>query len=156
MYNGPAMRKLLLPVLAVICLAPFSASASDAPCLKYEPEVVKLAGTMKRVVFPGPPNYESVKGGDAPETYYVLFLEQAVCVQGDPRSQTNSETESGVKSLQLMGIDYKKARRLLGKPVVAEGTLMHSETGHHHTAVLLQVKSLAKQAKTARARTPKP
>jgi len=115
-----------------------------SPCLKYEPEFVELKGKMKRIVFPGPPNYESVKAGEHPEPYYVLFLSKGVCVQGDPKDEINSETEKDVKSIQLMITDYKKYRPLLGKNVTAKGQLMHSHTGHHHTKVLIQVQSLMK------------
>jgi hypothetical protein len=112
------------------------------PCLKYEPEVVELKGKVKRVVFPGRPNYESVKAGDEPEPYYVLFLPKGVCVQGNPKDDINSETEKDIKSMQLMITDYKKYRPLLGKNVAVKGKLMHSHTGHHHTKVLLQVESM--------------
>ena len=117
---------------------------ATSPCLNYEPEVVELKGKMKRIIFPGPPNYESVKAGDQPEPYYVLFLLKGVCVQGNPKDDINSETEKDIKSIQLMITDYKKSRPLLGKNVTVKGQLMHAHTGHHHTPVLIQVESLTK------------
>jgi len=139
------MKKMMITsIFAVLLSGVFSATAAERPCLKYEPDVVAMQGMVKRVVFPGPPNYESVKKGDKPEPYWVLFLPKVICVQGDPKDEFNSETEKNVQSLQLMDVAYKKDRGLLGKSVVVKGTLMHSYTGHHHTPVLIQVKSIEK------------
>lgn len=70
----------------VSCLLLIAGAASAVqPCLKYEPEVAELRGKVKKIIFPGPPNYESVKDGDEPEHYWVLFLPQAVCVEGNPK-----------------------------------------------------------------------
>lgn len=134
------MRKFL-PV-GLLALAIAAEAFAAPPCLKYEPEVVELKGKVKRVVFPGRPNYESVKAGDEPEPYYVLFLLKGVCVQGEPKNDINSETEKDIKSMQLMITDYKKYRPLLGKNVIVKGQLMHAHTGHHHTNVLVQVESM--------------
>ncbi len=138
------MKKMIAPIVVALLFSTVSVPAAENPCLKYEPEVVELHGMVKRVVFPGPPNYESIKKGDEPEPYWVLYLPKEICVQGDPKDEFNSETEKNVKSLQLMDVDYKKDRGLLGKSVVVKGTLMHSYTGHHHTPVLVQVKSIEK------------
>lgn len=134
------MRNKLTVIFFALAFATQALAAP--PCLKYEPEVVELKGKVKRVVFPGPPNYESVKAGDQPEPYYVLFLPNGVCVQGDPKDEINFETEKDIKSMQLMITDYKKYRPLLGKNVTVTGQLMHSHTGHHHTNVLVQVESM--------------
>ena len=134
------MRRTVPVTFLVFALV--SQSFAVQPCLKYEPEVVQLQGKVKRVVFPGPPNYESVKDGDQPEAHYVLFLPKGVCVQGDPKDEINSESEKEITSMQLMITSYNKYRPLLGKNVNVKGKLMHSHTGHHHTNVLLQVESM--------------
>jgi hypothetical protein len=145
MEKGETMRKVFSAAIFVLAFAAQTFAAP--PCLKYEPEVVELKGKVKRVVFPGPPNYESVKAGDQPEPYYVLSLSKVVCVQGDPKDEINSETEKDIKSMQLMITDYKKYRPLLGKNVTVKGQLMHSHTGHHHTKVLVQVESMEQSPK---------
>lgn len=134
------MRRIFPATFIILALVAQAFAAP--PCLKYEPEIVELKGKVKRVVFPGPPNYASVKAGDQPEPYYVLFLSKSACVQGDPKDETNSVTEKDIKSMQLMITDYKKYRPLLGKNVTVKGQLMHSHTGHHHTNVLVQVESM--------------
>jgi len=71
-----------------------TASAKEA-CLKYEPEIVKLVGVTTRHTFPGPPNYESVKKGDAPERYWLLRLPRPVCVRP---SNLADDTQGSVSS----------------------------------------------------------
>jgi len=132
---------LKISIVSLLFIA-FAIPSLAAECLKYEPEIVELKGMVKRVVFPGRPNYENVKAGDEPEPYYVLFLSKGVCVQGDPKDDINCEAEKDVKSIQLIINDYKKYRPLLGKSVIVKGELLCAQTGHHHTNVLLQVKSM--------------
>jgi len=135
------MRKTLQ--VAICFLIGSLVVAAQEPCLKYEPDVVELVGKIKRQTFPGPPNYESVKQGDRPETYWVLFLPKAFCVKPGANSPNiNSSPESDISQLQLIEVDYKRYRKLLGKKVRAKGRLSHAITGHHHTTVLLEVISL--------------
>jgi hypothetical protein len=136
-------RFILMPCLLILAA---NVVQAEQACLKYGPEVVTLRGKVKRVVFPGRPNYESIKDGDEPERYWVLFLPTAVCVRGDEKDDPNAETEKGVKEMQLMLESYDTYRHLLGKTVSVSGTLMRAITGHHHTAVLLQVVDM-KQAR---------
>ncbi len=120
----------------------------DAPrtdWLSYEPAVVEVTGVIKRQTFPGPPEYESVAKGDEAETCWILHLSQIVCVKADGiKDSINDETEAGITELQL-NLDedqYAKYKKLVGKHVKVTGTLYHSINGHHHTTVLLTVKSI--------------
>lgn len=135
------MIKRFILMLCLLILTVSAVQASQA-CLKYEPEIVVLRGKVKRVVFPGRPNYESIKDGDEPERYWVLYLPDPICVQGDEKDDPNSETENGVIEIQLIIKNYDKYRHLLGKTVSISGTLMHAITGHHHTTVLLEVSDM--------------
>ncbi len=135
---------MIIRFILMLCLLILTASAVQAgqACLKYEPEIVTLRGMVKRVVFPGRPNYESIKDGDEPELYWVLFLHEPICIQGDEKDYQNSGTEKGVKKIQLIIRNYDGYRHLLGKTVSVSGTLMHAITGHHHTTVLLTVSEM--------------
>lgn len=86
----------------------------------------------------GRPNYESIKDGDEPEPYWVLFLSEAICVDEDPASEIN-RTETNVTKLQLSVDSYERYRRFLEKNATARGSLTHGITGHHHTEVLMNV-----------------
>lgn len=115
----------------------------------YEPNITKLSGTIVRKTFPGPPNYNSIAEGDTPETGWYLKLNGTLDVQADKKSDLNNVDERDVKDVQLVldSTKYKKWQKLVGKSisVKATGTLFHSHTGHHHTAVLMDVQNIEKQ-----------
>ena len=110
----------------------------------YEPESTVLAGILTRETFPGRPNYESVKAGDEPETFWILNLSQPIDVAIKPGLKDElNEPEKAVHRLQLI-VDYEKVvpKKLgfqAGKTVRVVGTLSHAITGHHHTDVLIDV-----------------
>lgn len=113
--------------------------------LSYEPAVVKLTGVIISKTYPGPPNYESIRGGDEPETYWLLALSHPICVNEKPSAFY--EAAKNVRRVQLVFSSekaYKTYRRLLGKRVTATGTLYGAHTGHHKTPVLLTVDSLTR------------
>jgi len=118
--------------------------ASAEECLSYEPTKVMLTGVITRQTFPGPPNYESIKNGDEPETYWILKLEKPVCVSENPKDELNDETVKDVKNIHLVfhGDEYTRCRHLVSKKVVASGTLFHAQTAHHRTKVLMDVGSM--------------
>jgi Domain of unknown function (DUF4431) len=129
-----AEMKLLVSLLLLFG-GGFSPNAQmPQDCLSYDPTTVTLKGKLSRKTFAGPPNYESVKKGDAPETYWILHLTRPICVSGD-------EPEKNVSDIQLFLSEEQYARHkdLLGKRVVVSGKLWHASTGHHHTNVLLNV-----------------
>jgi hypothetical protein len=113
-------------------------------CLNYAPAKSTVVGTLSHKVFPGPPNYESIKGGDKAEKTWVLHLHHPLCVQGDPKNPLNEETESKVTDLQLVltAEKYASFKDLMSRNIRATGQLFHAQTGHHHTPVLLDVESL--------------
>lgn len=129
--------------ILAFCLLIFSSAvfASEPQCFKYEPTVVNLSGTIKKIVFPGPPNYEDIKKGDTPEPYWVLFIKKPICVVAAPDDEFN-ETESNVVSLQLIIDNYAPYKGFVGKNVVVTGKLTHAISGHHHTKVLIEVQNI--------------
>jgi hypothetical protein len=118
---------------------------TSVPCLSYEPAVVKIAGTLGRKTVPGPPNYESVRNGDRPETYWFVQLSRPVCVGEDEKEPDLNPAKNDVGSIQLVLAPdaYAAYKELVGKRVVASGTLFGAITGHHHTPVLLTVRTLS-------------
>jgi hypothetical protein len=120
-------------------------TGTSAPCLSYEPAVVKIAGSLERKTVPGPPNYESVRNGDRPETYWFVKLSRPVCVGEDEKEPDLNPAKKGVGSIQLvLSPDaYAAYKELVGKRVVVSGTLFGAVTGHHHTPVLLTVRTLS-------------
>src|SRR5262245_47206327 len=76
------LRLLLTTSLFVLAL---SSMARAQSCLAYGPQV-SLSGTLRSQVFPGPPNYESIKQGDSKETAIILTLRRTTCTTGNDPS----------------------------------------------------------------------
>jgi hypothetical protein len=132
-----------LLMLTLLLLVGPCASASGQRCLGYGP-TVSLAGTLRSRVFPGSPNYESIRRGDRRETAIILTLVARACTTGnDP--QGSDVPETGIREMQLVvtkDAHWKYVRRLMGKRAIVTGTLFHAHTGHHRTKVLVDVASI--------------
>ena len=118
---------------------------SSQACLDYGPAEARLTGTIVRKTYPGPPEYESVRKGDAPERYWLLLLSKPICTNED--RPNFDPAYKNVRSLQLVFDSeraYKKYRALLGKHVIAIGMLFADNNIHHKTPVLLTVGTLAR------------
>ena len=138
---APKTGARVFTLLMLLLVASVYASAQN--CFAYDAEGVQLTGTISKKTFPGPPNYESIRRGDQPETYWILHLARPVCTTAD----ADSDAESGVTDLQLILTQkqyalYKKfvARKV---SVTITGKLMHAHTGHHHTPVLMEVTGIS-------------
>lgn len=131
-------------LLTAVVLAGGYFAFACGQCLKYSNEVVTLTGTLSSHVFPGPPNYESIKRGDSKERAIILTLPSPMCtsVGDDPLID---EPEKNVRDLQLVitkPADWKIVERRLKKRVTVTGTLFHAHTGHHRTKVLIDVTNI--------------
>jgi len=113
-------------------------------CLKYEPTVVQLLGTIEIITYPGPPNYEDIKAGDIPEACAFLVLESPICVADDSKSDINTEREVNQSRVQLVPSDSVRNFKTYadGKRYRLAGTLFHAFTGHHRAAILMVVKTI--------------
>jgi hypothetical protein len=145
MAQKPCLTILLATLVAFCCASAGPASQGD--CLPYEPASVTLTGKVSTKVFPGPPNYESVKEGDKPEVAWLLHLAKPVCVRAENQDDLNSP-EDGVSDIQLVlqGNQFRQVRRMMKKgAVTVTGKLFHSHTGHHHATVLIVVNRIKQQ-----------
>ena len=133
------MRSLLLLALILI-----SSSAAHSQCLRCDPTVVTLKGTIYAKDFPGPPNYESIRRGDERMRYWIFRLNNPICVEGDDFDHSRV---ANVRELQLVFMDesfYPRYRRYVRRHARFQvvGSLFHQQTGHHVTKILITVKSL--------------
>jgi hypothetical protein len=131
--------------MLMLCLFIPTAYASAQGCLSYDVAGVQLIGTISKKTFPGPPNYESIRRGDQPETYLILHLARPICTT----ASADDEAESSITDLQLIlpltmpPKDHAHLKKLAGrKDVMVSGKLMHAISGHHHTPVLVEVKAI--------------
>ena len=142
-----AYTKILTLLILILASAAYARARGEQQCLSYDPAEVQVSGTLDKMVVPGPPNYQSVRRGDQPETIWILTLDKPVCVTGN--TDDINEAERGVTDLQLAlkQNHFAQLRRMRGRKihVAATGKLFHAHTAHHRTKVLLDVKELEKQ-----------
>jgi len=131
----------VVSIALLVALLAGSAVAEPQPCLQFEPAVTTIVGTLIRRTVPGPPNYESIKAGDAPETYWFVTPARPFCVRGTPGDDLNRADVANVSTVQLILLhdEYKTQAGLMGQSVKVTGTLSTAITGHHHTPVVLEV-----------------
>ncbi len=147
------IRCLPAAIIAVILFISITTSVGQSPtqsqCLSYEPAVVTLGGTLVRKTFSGPPNYESVKKGDSSETSWFLDLPESVCVNESETEPDLNPKLSGIHEIQLVlqPEQYQRHKGMIGRRGLATGTLFGEHTGHHHTPVLLTVRTLDEPSK---------
>lgn len=143
------IKKAIAVAMGVATLFLFHPSPAHADgCLKYEPEMVTLTGTVIVKRFPGPPEYSSIEAGDRTETVTIIKLDRPICVNADSASAVNTEAEEDVAEIQIGPLYHllpgwpKQFKRLKSKKAKVAGTLFHRHTGHHRTAILMDVKEL--------------
>ena len=131
---------LWLFLLLAVCVA----QLEPVGCRSYRPAQVNLKGTLSRKTFAGPPNYQDIRKGDKAETYWLLNLDSPICVNQDDPAPDVNPGRKGVRNVQLVirTEDYARFTPIVGKRVVATGSLIGEITGHHYTPVLLSVTSL--------------
>ncbi|QTR47253.1 hypothetical protein J9253_04755 [Thiothrix litoralis] len=106
---------------------------------KAEPK--ELTGTLEFEIFPGPPNFISVKDGDMPEPAYILTLHESICIQGSDAGGNDDEI-SAVHLITNANIS-KKMKASIGKTVdVGLSESMIAMTGHHHAPLVSTVTNI--------------
>ena len=143
--------RLILLCLILVLASSFSAAAQPLPgaCLDLkQSQPFRFEGVLTRRVFPGPPNYQDVRKGDKPEPTYILRLQKPICVSGDEFI----DAQKKIDRIQIFPKDasneakllWKELRKLVGKPVVVEGSEpFGAHTGHHHAPLLLPITKIS-------------
>lgn len=95
---------------------------------------IRAVGLVSLEVFPGRPNFESIKNGDEPEKAWILTV-------------SNKEKK---ERFQLVVIDrdeqkFATLRKSVGKKVTVEGLVWEADNGHHHTPFLITVRSIKEE-----------
>lgn len=132
------MKTLVIFLLTLIAC---TALAQPDSCI-IAGQSTHLTGTISMETFPGLPNYESIKAGDEPETYWILTTDQPYCGEGEDFSNEGQKiTEKNETRFQLVltADQYKEWNALLSKKVSVEGSMFLAHTGHHHTPMLIEV-----------------
>jgi hypothetical protein len=133
---GPVPVVVFLVLLLIGNTTPPAVGA----CLEYGP-IVQLRGKPVKEVFPGWPHFESVEKGDEPTVYWILHLDQPVCVRG--KDEFNRAL-TGITRVQLVLTteQYSKFKGMVNKQVVVSGELYAAHTRYHRTDLLIIVHSM--------------
>ena len=110
----------------------------EFPEADLEKERRQVLDDLDRVVFAGPPNFEDVRKGDAPEPTYVLRLDHRICITGDDFA--DPATMFDAVHLVAEHDNWAPLRANLHRRVTV--TLvrpMGAETGHHHEPLVAWV-----------------
>src|SRR5262245_13139007 len=135
------------------------ACAANAACIDVkQTDRLSFQGTLSHQIFPGPPNFEDVRKGDAREPAYILTLDAPACAVGDDFLNASESFDC----IQLLPNDARPdpalsrtLQRLVGKRVSVEGaSAFGAHTGHHHAPLLVSVKNIT--AAPARRSPPQP
>jgi hypothetical protein len=137
------MRNCRLAIAAIslgLFLTAATTVLAGGGCLSYEPAQVQLSGKVSRKEAYGPPGYGEDPAHDKRESYLVLALTAPICVNADPKSPVNNESETDVREVQLVyPSGHSLQRAWLNRNISVSGTLFHQLTGHHRTKVLITV-----------------
>lgn len=145
-FNQKTVKPTQTYELAQIGKIPFSKAINFPNYFYYEPEQSIIYGTVTEKMF-----YEGPGYGETPEVdkkVNALILKTDVPVNAYPHSQ-NDDPEIGdriitnQKEIQIYTTDKKiNLSSLKGKKVALQGVLQRAMTGHHHTEILMEVKSI--------------
>lgn len=143
---GPKQMRFHWTFIVMACLVMGLALPSGAgqdECV-YAGDTVELAGTLTRETFPGPPNYQSIEEGDAPETYWFVTRDEPVCVYGwsPEREKYYRLGELDRFQLVLTRKQYEENSHLVTDRIYVKGQLFTGMTGHHHTEALIDVSDI--------------
>ena len=130
---------LLALTVCFACVMPPRASAAECyNVAKGEPS--SLTGALDYVIFPGPPNFKDVQGGDSPEPSYVLRLSTPICITGDE----SADRTKPFTSVQIQETDATAGQLhgFLNKTVTVKlGGQKAADSGHDHEPLVAWVLS---------------
>lgn len=130
-------------VLILISLLAFQ-PACAADTYKFEPAVVTLAGKLVEKEFFGPPGYGENPKTDSKEHAAILLLANPIKVVAEKDDQFN-ETRDNIKEVQLINVKRIPLSKFFQNKVKITGKLSSAITGHHHTAVLIEIDEIQMQ-----------
>jgi len=116
---------------------------------KFDTPNVKLEGTLSERVFYGPPGFGETPDKDAREKVFVLTLEQPITAvpieDAETKGSSSLSIHRNVRAVQLFifpSAKREQARMLIGKTVVAIGTLDEATAPSEHLEVSMRVEAL--------------
>jgi hypothetical protein len=138
------LKKLVFP--SATCVLMWTACSANAACIDVK-QTDRLSFQGSHKIFPGPPNFEDVRKGDAPEPAYILELDAPMCAVGDDflnASESFDRIQLLPNGARPEPTSSGALQHLVGKRVSVQGaSAFGAHTGHHHAPLLVSVKSIA-------------
>jgi hypothetical protein len=131
----------LLACSVLLALSSSGADENRTRWLHFEPAVVELTGVVGVAYEYGAPKWGDGPEGDEPHPTTILRLSKPINIVGDPTSDLDQGDAENVEEVRLQPYRYGG---LVGKRVIARGTLKRSHIGWHFSEVVLTVKSIRK------------
>jgi len=146
--SGALVMAVLLSGCPVACSAQKVPPTGVVTSYTYDTAGVRLEGTLIERKEYGPPGYGETPSKDVRETIFVLKLPTPISVQPTTNADANgSASLDAVKDIREVQLFIPKpqvndARKLLGKVVVALGTLNEAAAPSQYTKVWLDTQTV--------------
>ena len=138
------MKNFLFFALAIL----LTDAVRALPCYdlsKGEPRL--LSGKLTYVVYPGPPNYDSVLRGDTPEPAYILELTSVICLKGDDGFANPDERFRVVHLWSTSTEISRKLKSFVNKNVTVQlKEPFAAHTAHHRAPLVAGIMSVQLEA----------
>jgi hypothetical protein len=119
---------------ALILLLIWSSGSAARECPAFAGREWEFTGHLVNRITPGPPDYESLTGGDTPVTRWYLQLPWPACFA---EYQYLTKFQLSLEPQEIDGF-----RQFLGKEITLRGTLEKGEPGRHTTSLVMNVSGL--------------
>jgi hypothetical protein len=130
----------MLPALLALALA-------GQRCIHVPPQAgdtpVTLEGRLSVHLYPGPPNYESVRGGDRPERTYILTLPRPICLDDGGAFADADARFTRVHVYTADDALWPRLRAGIGRRVRIGGRGFAAHTGHHRAPLVVDVREVS-------------
>lgn len=129
----------ILPLLVVLSACSLLNRVDEEErCLDLTAPKAKatLSGLLTVQIFAGPPNYESVAGGDTEERTFILELPKRLCASDGEFIEDSTKFDRVQVSSSdpgLMGV----LEAAQGHQVTVHGEAFGAQTGHHHAPLVI-------------------
>ncbi len=144
---------ICLVIVAAVPLAYFYSQKSKTPIASiqsFEPSIT-LRGKLRLKLFPGPPEYGSIKEGDRADYVWIVELDEPsfLLALNAPENELSLDLASILKREDahdlILCLDEKLERtceEFKDQDVIVRGILFHAHTAHHYTPLLIALKDI--------------
>lgn len=108
----------------------------------YEPEISTLSGTLTSRIYWGPPGYGEDTTVDEKEQAYILVLSKGIDMKAPKKDLSDGYNAAIHNVMKVQIVPQNLIDEYLNKPVTVTGTLFGAQTGHHHSDVLMDLKTI--------------